>query len=102
MGLTLTDDPNDTGYPSTPTTTDDAPIVWQTESSMIDRLVKCLHPRTADGEDVDSDVHQHVSDVLVEIIHSGIRAKQADASATPVADFLETKETVDEILELGI
>ncbi|GLD99160.1 hypothetical protein PINS_up007878 [Pythium insidiosum] len=95
----------------TPTSSGQKSLAWQQDKTVVDLLLSNLQPTTADGQPVDTDVHKHSADVLVDIIHSGTRAQHNDpASPTSMSsptsfallEYLETKEVVEKILDLAI
>ncbi|KAJ0412542.1 hypothetical protein ATCC90586_006909 [Pythium insidiosum] len=95
----------------TPTSAGQKSLSWQQDKTVVDLLLSNLQPTTADGQHVDSDVHKHSADVLVDIIHCGTRAQHNDPSSptsmtSPTSfallEYLETKEVVEKILDLAI
>ena len=103
MGLSFGDQPDSGGDSST----GDIPTLsWLTDPIVVDKLVNSLRPETPDGQKIESDVHLHVSDLLADILHNGIRSQhegeERTEGATDLADFLERQETVDQLMDIGI
>ncbi|TYZ58483.1 hypothetical protein PybrP1_004188 [[Pythium] brassicae (nom. inval.)] len=103
----------------TPTSALHKSLAWQHEPLVVDLLLANLAPGTAaDASDaspvgsvVDSDVHKHSAEILVDIIHCGTRAQQNDpasptSSNSPVSfallEYLETPEVVEKIVALAV
>lgn len=86
-------------------------LAWQHETLVVDLLIANLAPTDSEGRAVDSDVHKHSSEILVDIIHCGTRAQQNDpasptSSNSPVSfallEYLETKDVVEKIVALAV
>lgn len=86
-------------------------LAWQSETPVVDLLIESLAPADSEGKPVDSDVHKHASDILVDIIQCGIRAQQNDPSSptsttSPVSftllEHLEAKEVVNKLAAIAI
>uniref|UniRef100_K3WM88 Uncharacterized protein n=1 Tax=Globisporangium ultimum (strain ATCC 200006 / CBS 805.95 / DAOM BR144) TaxID=431595 RepID=K3WM88_GLOUD len=95
----------------TPTSSLQKSLAWQYETPVIDLLIANLAPTDSEGKTVDSDVHKHSAEVLVDVIHCGTRAQQNDPASptsmsSPVSfallEYLETKEVVEKIIALAI
>lgn len=95
----------------TPTSSQQKSLAWQHETRVVDLLLANLAPLDAAGAPVDSDVHKHSAEVLVDIIHCGTRAQQNDPSSptsasSPVSfallEYLETPAVVEQILALAV
>lgn len=95
----------------TPTSSQQKTLAWQYETTVIDLLLANLAVKDSEGNAIDSDVHKHSSEVLVDIIHCGTRAQQNDPSSptsmsSPVSfallEYLETTEVVEKIIALAI
>jgi hypothetical protein len=95
----------------TPTSTTHNVLSWQQDTVVVDLLLGNLAPKNAQGGAVDSDVHKHSADVLVDIIHCATRAQQSDPSSptsvsSPTSfallDYLETKDVIEKILDLAV
>jgi hypothetical protein len=95
----------------TPTSSKDKSLAWQYETTVVDLLIDSLAVNDSEGKPVDTDVHKHASDILVDIIQCGIRAQQNDpaspaSASTPMSfvllEYLETKEVVEKLVALAI
>ncbi|TMW62545.1 hypothetical protein Poli38472_005163 [Pythium oligandrum] len=95
----------------TPTSSTQKSLSWQQDKVVIDLLLANLTPTDTEGKPLDSDVHKHSADVLVDVIHCGTRAQQNDP-ASPASmsaptsyallEYLETKDVVEKILNLAV
>lgn len=97
MELTLTDE---VVGPEPPV--ENPVLLWQSDKAVVMALVSQL------TEEAHSDVHLHVSDILVELVHASSHVNGSDVGeeasipvAPTLADFLEEPEIVDQLIAVG-